>query len=317
MNSRAALLLLAGLLATPVDAQDSFVGPRKCGECHEPEHAVWLKTAHAEGFEKFATRNQELIDKVFRSTMSMAANMREEEVCKKCHLTASAGEAPVAAVSCEKCHGAAGVEPDGYLRVHSDYGNRKNEKEAETPEHRAKRLEESAARGLLLPDMLYDIAASCMACHGLAHPDVDPAILSNMMEAGHPLKQEYELVRYSQGEVLHRFYPVPQPKTAANQTSPPAHLARLFVVGQLAKLVSASRALEESTDENYITAQKQRLEAARKALEKLPEVQELLVSPSDALAREVWGKIRDRDLLSLVKDQLPAAADYLHSKKYK
>jgi hypothetical protein len=85
------------------------------------------------------------------------------------------------------------------------------------------------------------------------HSGLDGDTLAKMLGAGHPLKTEFELVLYSQGSVRHRFYP-PNVNQNSEMTAP--ELARLFVEGQAAKLVSATDALSKSSDAKYQEVQK-------------------------------------------------------------
>lgn len=311
------LILCVLPVALRADDPPTYVGPEKCVDCHTAEHGVWQKSAHSKGFQFFEERNADKVEEILEAIGSKAKSMEDEATCVKCHLTGNVGEAPLAAISCERCHGAAGPEGTGWLRVHTSFGKGARSPDDEVPAHKAERITMSRSLGMRRSDQLYDIAANCMSCHGLAHPDVDAIQLSNMMEAGHPLKQEYELVKYSQGEVRHRFYPVSTLPGPENQDSPPAHLAQLFVAGQLAKLVSAARSLDKSVDEQYGNEQLQRFDEAAKVLKHFPEAAGLLEEATDSAAAQVWEKLKDQDLLAKVQGLLPSPAEYVFSEKYR
>ena len=158
--------------------------------------------------------------------------------------------------------------------------------------------------------MHYDIASNCNTCHGLAHPDLDGAVLATMLEAGHPINPDFELVAYSQGEVRHRFYP---PDISTNAQMNKAELARFYVVGQAAKLVSASAAAAKSDNPDYQAAQQTRISDATKALSavtSVPEAGALIASPSEANARKLVAAIQDKDLSGEVGSLVPAQSTY-------
>ena len=83
-----------------------------------------------------------------------------------------------------------------------------------------------------------------------------------------------------------------------------AELARIFVAGQAAKLVSASGALKEATQEDYKAAQMKRAanaKAALDALKNIPEVAALLSSPSEDNALKLMAAVKKMDLSGQVK----------------
>jgi len=133
----------------------------------------------------------------------------------QCHYTKNPDERASASVSCQKCHGAASE----WVDVHNNYGGKDVKKEDESPAHAKERVAKAKAAGMIRPEMLFDIASNCMGCHGFAHPNVSGDKFAKLLAAGHMMNQEYELVRYSQGQVRHRFYPygstTNQPMTGA------------------------------------------------------------------------------------------------------
>ena len=297
--------LLSGAQAEPEPAS-AFVGPGACAACHAQETAVWKGTKHHRSFESIESnpKHGDILAAVGERSMKTAAT------CTLCHFTmvSTGGGKRIAksGPSCESCHGAAA----GWVKVHADFG-RGFSKETETPEHQRERRQRAAAAGMRSPHDLFDIASSCTQCHGMAHPGLDGAVLAKMLQAGHPFEPEWELVRYSQGSVRHRFYPVGV--GTENRPMNAAERARMFVIGQAARLLSATQAFEKSSDPGYRAAQKQRADNARDALEPvkaLPEVAELLARPTPESARRVAAVAAARDLSTEVSAKLPDPAIY-------
>ena len=90
-------------------------------------------------------------------------------------------------------------------------------------------------------------------------------------------------------------------------------LARLFVEGQAAKLVSATDALGKSSDAKYQEAQKKRPADASSALssvKSVPEAAALLGDPNKANARKLVNAIAEKDLTDEVGGLLPDKSKY-------
>ena len=178
----------------------------------------------------------------------------------------------------------------------------------EPPEHKRQRLADAAQNGMIHSGMLYDLARQCQVCHGLARDDVPADKLALMFDAGHPMDPGFELVAYSQGTIRHHLDgSTPDPDRT------PLELARLFVIGAAAKLVSASNAAGKVDHPKYAAAQKRRADDARTALgavAHLPEAQALLADPSDANARKLAAAVQEADVLQAVQALLPSQADY-------
>ncbi len=298
------LAFLMFCLSAITQAEPFVEGPKKCEECHEAEYKVWEGTKH---FESYKTLHKK--DKAKEIVKALGGKrLKKDKVCTQCHYTMVQKDAgdegkAKAGPSCESCHGASSE----WRAVHNDYGGSKVKAENETPEHKAKRLQAAKDAGMIWSFMRYDIAANCMECHGLANPEVSGEELSKMLEAGHPLKADFELVKYSQGEVRHRFYP---PDVTKNSEMSTVELARMFVEGQAAKLVSAASAMNKSDHPKYKEAQKARFDSASKALANVPEAKALLADPSDANARKLVEAIKDKDLSAQVGSLLPAKDSY-------
>jgi len=302
-----AALGLAAWVA-PAAAEPFMQGPKKCQECHESEVKVWEGTKHFASFREIHKSDKA---KAITAAIGGEKNMKKNEVCVQCHYSLvkkdAADEAKAeAGPSCESCHGAS----SDWFAIHNDYGGKDVKRENESPEHMAQRTADAVAAGMIWPHMRYDIALNCMGCHGLDRPNVDGATLAKMLAAGHPLKPEFELVQFSQGTVLHRFYP---PDVTANKPLDAAGLAEAYIQGAAAKLVSATVALGKSADPAYQAAQQKRIDLARQGIEALgamAEAQALLADPSDANARALVEAIKGQDHSAQVGSMLPDPGGY-------
>ena len=293
------------------NAEPFVKGAKLCEECHEEEFKVWSKTKH---FKSFRSVHREPKDaskpspKKILKAVGGQKRMKRNKTCYLCHYTlqkkdAGAKHQVKSGTSCESCHGAS----SDYMDIHGDYGGKDVKREAESADHKAKRIADSKAAGLIWPSMKYEIAENCMTCHGLANPDLKADDLAKMLGAGHPINPEFELVKYSQGSVRHRHYP-PNMKTNAEMT--PKEQAEFFVIGQAAALVSATSVMSKSSEAKYIEAQKTRAENAKAALAGVAEAADLLASPSRANALKLAAAIAGKDFTGAVGSKLPAKGDY-------
>lgn len=296
-------------LAFEAGAQPFFVGPQKCMECHGPEQSVWDKTKHAGSFRDIH-RKPEVKDII--AAAGGDANMRRNEVCTACHFTmtkADAAARPNAAAgpSCESCHGAA----SDWITIHNDYGGPTAKRETETPAHKAERLSKASAAGMIWPTQHFDVATNCLSCHGLSRPGVTSEIMAKMIDAGHPAGSAFELVRYSQGSIRHRFYP---PNVKDNTEMTPAETARLFITGHAAALVQVALAAGKASNPKYVETLKKIDADARAALDavkgQVPEAGALLASPTEANARKLVDALAGKDLAAAVGSRLPAKGSY-------
>jgi mono/diheme cytochrome c family protein len=305
---RFAVLLAATLTPATLLAAPYYVGPKTCQECHKSEYDVWEKTKHALSFGTLhrAPKVKDILD-----AAGGESNVRRNTLCTQCHYTLeqadeSATAAAKSSVSCESCHGVA----SGWVRVHNDYGGPGVKRETEPAAHKTERIAKSIAAGMRRPDSLYDLAANCLNCHSLARAGLDGAIVGKMLAAGHPINADYELVKYWQGTVRHRFYP---PNNTVNAELSPADLARMFVVGRAAMLVTATGALGKSDNAAYKDAMQKQIHSATAALnavKSVPEAGALVSAPTEANARKLVEAIAGKDLSAEVRSLLPAPADY-------
>jgi hypothetical protein len=302
------LLLCAVSLSPVLMAAPHCVGPQACQECHKAEFAVWENTKHAKSFRELhkAPKVKEIL-----TAAGGDSNPRKNTLCVQCHYTLeqpdeSATPAAKSSVSCESCHGAA----SGWVKVHNDYGGTGVTRETEPAAHKTERLKKSIEAGMRRPDTFYDLAASCLACHSLARSGVDGATIGKMLDAGHPINADYELVKYSQGTVRHRFYP---PKVDVNAEMTPAELARMFVTGRAAMLVTATAAQSKSDNAAYKDSLQKQIKSATEALnavKSVPEAAALVAAPTEENAHKLVAAIADKDLTGEVKSLLPKPEDY-------
>lgn len=297
----ASILVIAAFLNI-VSASFLTVGPKRCQECHIEETKVWGGTEKFSGYKN--------IDKDKNAKRYLKAigdkRIKKSPTCIMCHYTKvkksfRKKENIVHGVSCEGCHGPA----SGWLEIHYDYGKGVN-RNTESKEHKLARLKMSDDAGMIRPTELYDVAANCMSCHGLAAPNLPAEIAEKLFTSGHPLKTEFELVEYSQGRLRHRFYP---PDQTVNKNMTVAELARVYVVGQVASLVYAAEAIKKARDESYIAKQKIRIATATRALtavqDRLVEAKALLAEPSEENGRKFTKALVDQDLSEVFADFLP------------
>lgn len=294
------------ILTSPASAEPFARGDKVCLECHKAEHEVWAATKH---FKSYRTVHKDKKAKAIVKAIG-GKSMKKTAACTLCHYTkiqkAAGKKASVkAGPSCESCHGASSE----WLETHNNFGGPTVKKKDEDAVHKAARIKNAAAAGMIWASNRYGIAENCVSCHGLNNDKLDGKTLSAMLNGGHPLNLEWEFVRYSQGSVRHRFY---EPNMTSNAEMSAAEMSVLFVEGQAATLVSAADALGKSDDVKYQAAQKSRLENAKAALSKVksvPEAAALLAAPSADNARKLVAAIAGKDLTGEVGGLLPKKAD--------
>ena len=299
---RAALLTILPLMTTLVIfagaqraiAEPYVQGPTFCEDCHKEEVKVWTATKHFTSYRKVHKHKDA---KKIAKAVGGKKSMKRNKSCTICHYSNDQktpdGKAKLKyGPACESCHGASSVwEP-----IHFEYGGKNVKREDETPEHKTKRIADSTAAGLIWSSMNYDIAVNCMKCHGLARTDVSGEAFGKMLEAGHPINPSFEVVMFSQGLMSHW-----QDKRS------PAKLAQLYIAGQAAKLVSATKAVANSADAQYKAAQTKRADEAKAALQSVPQAAALIQSPSDDTARKMMQDIGEQDMSGVVGGQIPCA----------
>ncbi len=291
-------------LTASVSAQNTLCDPAKvvtaeaCAKCHFNEVQVWHKTTHFRTFEELGRRSQarEICDKLgLRS-------VKRSDVCIDCHFTTqqtSERNKPVSGISCESCHGAA----KEWIDVHNDYGGPAATQTDESSYDAAKRLAESAELGMRNTRNLYLIASSCLNCHTVPNENL---VNVGGHVAGSP---DFELVRWSQGQVRHNYL---RTGGQGNASSSPERLRVMFVVGLIADLEFSTRATAKATEKStYGKAVAQR--AARAAM-KLYEVQQQIQNPDVQLALLAFSKadlrINNSESLSDIADEIQSAGKH-------
>ncbi len=299
------LFLCAGF---QVQAANFNEGAKKCQECHDQEYEVWKNSPHFATFKTMHKKDEakKIIDAVGEKSM------KRSDDCVICHYTqVQKSEGDKAKVksgpSCESCHGAS----SSWRAIHNDYGGPKVKAADETPEHRKMRLAESEANGMIASRMVFRIASSCMACHGLANDAISADTLGKMLESGHPIEPDFEIVKYSQGDIRHRFVP---PDVTVNSKMDAASTARLFLGGQAAALVAATRVKGKVDNADFNSAQDKRIATATAALNavkgSIPEAAALLSDPSEMKALAFEAALQGKDLSGSVAQLLPDPSSY-------
>ncbi|MBL13134.1 MAG: hypothetical protein CMM51_06180 [Rhodospirillaceae bacterium] len=281
----AIVTILVGFWSTPSMSEAFKLGPKKCQGCHKAEYTVWEKSPHAKSFKKI--HKSKKAKKIVKAVGGK--RMKKEALCANCHYTSvKKGKKLkiVAGPSCESCHGAA----SDWINIHN----------AKKP--KAEKIAAASAKGMIWPSQLFDVATNCNSCHGLANPKLKGEKIKAMLDAGHPINPDFELVKYSQGVVRHRFYP---PKVTENQVMSPAGMSRMYVIGQAANLVAATGSLSKSSHPAYQAAQKKRIATAKAILTKIPEAAKLVSAPTKENGRALWEAIKAKDLTSVVGSKLP------------
>jgi cytochrome c2 len=282
----AVLLGIMSLTSTGAVAA-SNVGPKKCQECHRAEHGVWEGSAH---FKAFRGAHKAKGAKEIAAASGGGKSMRRNQVCVACHYTEVGGK-PKAGPSCESCHGGASE----WLSIHNDKAMPKEQ-----------RLAAAKDAGMIHSSMLFEIAQNCNGCHTMQN--VDPAMAGKLIDAGHPINGDYELVKYSQGQVRHRFYP---PDVTVNQEMSKSELANMFLTGHAVGLVYATNGIAKSDNAKYKAEMQKRVDAATKALGavkgQIPAASKLLSSPNEGNARSFITEITGKDLSAAVGAMLPSS----------
>ncbi len=299
--------VVAGLLFAGFGASNSAlaafkVGAKKCQECHTAEAKVWEGTKHFKSYK--AIHKDKRAKKIVKAVGDK--RMKKSKTCALCHYTAAQKDAGakvklVSGPSCESCHGAA----SDWISMHNDYG-KGVKRDGESADHKAARIKNAIAAGMVRPERLFDVAANCMSCHGLANPKLDAKAAAAMLDNEHPLNPDFELVKYSQGSVRHRFYP---PDVTVNKEMTAAEKSQMYVIGQAAALVSATMAASKSDHPKYKAAQDKRIANAKAALDlikgQVPEAAALLSDPMPANGRALGEAVKGKDLSGAVGGKLP------------
>lgn len=288
-----ALLFLPGRAAPTTLPADKVTGPETCVECHINEIEVWKRTVHNK-------TNRELPRKPETAAMLLKLGLTKvkgEPRCQDCHFLGKNTEGmyeTIAGIACESCHGAAA----DWAKTHGDYGLGFTAA-TEPPERRLARLQQAAAAGLRGPRQLYELGASCYACHILTEETI-------VNVGGHVAgSANFNLLTWSQGEVRHH---IPREGDKVNPPPGPARLRLLFVVGCILEVEYTFRAVAAATERaTFGVTQARRADAARKLLEQIqaiaptPELAEIVT-----IAKATGLKLNNREELLAAADRIAA-----------
>jgi hypothetical protein len=244
--------MIFGFAAKSAVATDAakIVGPNECAECHKQEAQAWKGTHHFKTFREMP-RNPEANE--IAEKMGVR-RIKSESLCLNCHFTVQQKnnkEEPVSGISCESCHGAG----QDWIKVHSGFSGKKEQTETKAEEEARWKLADS--KGMIGPRSLYQLAKNCYSCHVVPQEDL-------VNKGGHRAGSAFELVSWSQGEVLHNTW------YSKGKNNVPASAARkrmLYLVGLGVELETALRAVGKATVRKpYAFEMAMRAERARKQL---------------------------------------------------
>ena len=233
----------------PTDSA-KIVGPNACAECHKQEVEAWKGTHHFRTFREMPrnTEANEIAEKMG------VRRIKSESLCLNCHFTVQQKnnkEEPVAGISCESCHGAG----QDWIKVHSGFSGKKEQTETKAEEEARWKLADS--KGMIRPRSLYQLAKNCYGCHVVPQEDL-------VNKGGHRAGSDFELVSWSQGEVLHNTW---YSKGKDNVPASAARKRMLYLVGLGVELETGIRAVGRATvRKRYAFEMARRVDRARKQL---------------------------------------------------
>lgn len=279
---------------TVLEEGDRWRSP--CGECHVAEHAVWLETKHAVGFDSL---HRKPMARDILKRLDLRVAKRSEALCMRCHYTVGRDSTAIAGVSCESCHGPA----RDWLAVHRDWGEGIEHPERESEDHRRRRIAAAEAGGMLRPSgNLYGVAANCFECHS-----VPMERLVNV--GGHGTGTgDFDLLERVD-RIRHNFKHRQWTDDAGNR-APSADRARMmFVLGRMLAYEYAVRSVAEATDRaaRYFQATQR---AAKNAYRGLDEVGRVARIPA---VTEVLALGKDLDLTTGNRAALLQAAERMRA----
>lgn len=246
------MLMMLGVAASGATASDpaKTMGPNACAECHKQEAEAWKGTHHFKTFRDLprSTEADEIAKKMG------AKRVKSETLCMNCHFTVQQKDGkdePIAGISCESCHSAG----QDWIKVHGAYSG-KTEATETKPEAEA-RLKLADSKGMIRPTSLYQLAKNCYSCHVVPQEEL-------VNKGGHKAGSAFELVSWSQGEVLHNTW------HSKGKGNIPANVARkrmLYLVGLGVELETGIRSVSRATARKpYAFEMAKRVDRARKQL---------------------------------------------------
>ena len=261
--------MIFGFAAKGGVATDSakIVGPNACAECHKQEVEAWKGTHHFRTFREMPrnTEANEIAEKMG------VRRIKLESLCLNCHFTVQQKnnkEEPISGISCESCHGAG----QDWIKVHSGFSGKKEQTETKAEEEARWKLADS--KGMIRPRSLYQLAKNCYGCHVVPQEDL-------VNKGGHRAGSAFELVSWSQGEVLHNTW---YSKGKDNVPASAARKRMLYLVGLGVELETALRAVGKATVRKPYAFEmaaradraRKRLAAAAKAAPNVPEIAKMV-----------------------------------------
>jgi hypothetical protein len=246
------VLMIFGAAADGAVAFDSakIVGPNACAECHKQEVEAWKGTHHFKTFREMP-RNEEANE--IAEKMGVR-RVKSESLCLNCHFTVQKKnnkDEPIAGISCESCHGAG----KDWIKVHSGFSGKKEKTETKAEEEARWKLSES--KGMIRSHAIYQLAKNCYGCHVVPEEDL-------VNKGGHRAGSAFELVSWSQGEVLHNTW---YSKGKDNVPASAERKRMLYLVGLGVELETSLRAVAKAKVRNvYAFEMAKRADEARKQL---------------------------------------------------
>ena len=244
--------MIFGFAADGAVASDpaKTVGPNACAECHKQEVEAWKGTHHFKTFREMP-RNAEA--KEISEKMGVR-RIKLESLCLNCHFTVQQKnnkEEAISGISCESCHSAG----QDWIKVHSGFSGKTAK--TETKAEAAARLKLAAAKGMIRPSSLYQLAKNCYGCHVVPQEGL-------VNKGGHKHGSSFELVSWSQGEVRHNTW---HSKGKDNVSASAARKRMLYLVGLGVELETGLRAIGKATvRRTYAFEMAKRVDRARKQL---------------------------------------------------
>ena len=274
--------------AAVANEPEKVAGPNACAECHKQETEAWKGSHHFKTFREMP-RNPEANKIAQRMGVR---RIRAESLCLNCHYTVQKKDdqdEPIAGVSCESCHGS-GKE---WIKLHSSYSGKTAQ--TETSAEKAQRWKLAEAKGMIRIHAIYQLAKNCYGCHVVPN---EALVNKGSHQAGSP----FELVSWSQGEVLHNTW---YSKGKANVPANAARKRMLFLVGLGVELEMSLRAVAKATTRKaYAFLMAQRVDRARKQLavaaKNAPNVPE--IAKMVELAHSAGLKLNNEGLLTIAAD---------------
>lgn len=282
--------MIFGFAAVGAVASDpaKTVGPNACAECHKQEAEAWKGTHHFKTFRDLPrnTKANEIADRMG------VRRIKSESLCQGCHFTMQQKDEkaePVAGISCESCHSAG----QDWIKVHSGFSG-KTEK-TETKAEAEARWKLADSKGMIRPGSIYQLAKNCYACHVVPREDL-------VNKGGHKAGSVFELVSWSQGEVLHNTW---HSKGKDNVPASAARRRMLYLVGLGVELETALRAVGKATVRRAYAFEmakradgaRKKLDAAAKAAPNVPEIAKIV-----ELAHSAGLKLNNERFLAAAAD---------------